>query len=206
MPTSVTGKPNSHFSPGMIPLMGNRRQASGFTLIEVLVVIVIIGTIVTIALLSMSLVSDDRELVQERTRLVSLFETIQDEAAMQGREFGIEFMVSAYRFVEFDPFTRTWAEVPGEDLFRQRTLPEGMEFELYVDEKRVVLRDEPRQFDDPKKNSMLSSNGNYTPHVFVFASGESTVFELRMRRDVNEQELVIRSDIFGDIEIVENEG
>jgi general secretion pathway protein H len=60
--------------------MQNRQRNQGFTLIEILVVIVIVATIVSMALLSVGLVGEDAELDKERLRLASVIETIQDEA------------------------------------------------------------------------------------------------------------------------------
>ena len=119
--------------------MFSKRQASGFTLIEILVVIVIVGTVLSIVVLSTGIIPDDEEILVERTRMTALLETVQDEAMMQGREFGLEIMTSAYRFVEFDPLTRQWMEVPGDELYRLRELPEGIEFELYIDDKRIQI-------------------------------------------------------------------
>jgi general secretion pathway protein H len=126
------------------------RKSSGFTLVEILVVVIIIATITGIALLSINLIADDRELDTERKRLATLIELAQDEAMMQGREFGLELMTSTYRFVEFDPYAYEWSEILGDEVFRMRNLPDGMEFELYVEDKRVVLDNDPQQFEDPE--------------------------------------------------------
>ncbi len=185
--------------------MSSLRKEHGFTLIEILVVVIIIATISGIALMSMNLISDDRELDTERKRLATLIEVAQDEAMMQGREFGLEMMTSTYRFVEFDPFTSQWSEVPGDDIFRLRKLPEGMEFELYVEDKRVVLENDPKEFKDPDDAGMSLAKETYAPHVFVFSSGESTSYEIRLKRPLNDQQLVMRGNILGDIEFVDEE-
>ncbi len=181
------------------------RKSHGFTLIEILVVVVIVATIVGTVVLSMGLVGDDRELDTERNRVASLIEVAQDEAMMQGREFGIEFMQTSYRFVEFDPFTFQWSEVPFDDLFRLRELPEEMEFDLFIEGQRISLELDPRQFSDPEEDDSPTGFMDYEPHVFVFSSGEATPFELRIRRDISDQEVVMRGDIFGDIEFGEEE-
>ena len=178
------------------------RTTRGFTLIEILVVVIIIATVSGIALMSIGLLGDDRELKTERQRLASLIEVAQDEATMQGREFGLEMMTSTYRFVEFDPYASLWSEIIGDELFRLRQLPEGMEFELYVEDKRIVLKDDPKEFDDPNKASMSLTVEKYAPHVFVFSSGESTAYEIRIRRPQDDQQRVMRGDIFGEIEFV----
>ncbi|MGI9223336.1 MAG: type II secretion system minor pseudopilin GspH [Woeseiaceae bacterium] len=185
----------------MVPPRNNR----GFTLIEILVVVVIVATIVGTVVLSMGLIGDDRELDTERNRIASLIEVAQDEAMMQGREFGIEFMLTSYRFVEYDPFGFQWSEVPGDELFRLRELPEEMELDLYLEGQRITLEIDPRQFADPEDDESSTTFEDYEPHIFVFSSGEATPFELRLRRGVNDQELVMRGDIFGDIEFGEEE-
>ncbi len=181
------------------------RKQPGFTLIEILVVVIIVATISSIALMSINLVGDDRELNAERKRLAALIELAQDEAMMQGREFGLELMTSTYRFVEFDPFTAQWREVLGDDLLRQRKLPEGMEFELYIEDKRVVLTNDPQEFEDPEETSRSLSDETYAPHIFVFSSGESTAYEIRLRRPSNDQQLAMRGTILGEIELLDQE-
>ncbi|MDJ0709705.1 MAG: type II secretion system minor pseudopilin GspH [Woeseiaceae bacterium] len=190
MPTSGTGKLS---------------KARGFTLIEVLVVIVIVATVVSMALLAVGVGGEDEELDTERRRLAALIETVRDEAAFQGREFGIEFTTSAYRFVEFDPLARRWDEVPFDDLYRLRTLPEGLEFELFIDEKRVLLTTDPKKIDDPDEQPLGTGVQVYVPHLFVFASGESTAFELRLWRPQTDAELVLTGDILGQIRFAEDE-
>jgi len=180
--------------------MATHKPESGFTLIEILVVIFIIATIASMTLLSIGIVGDDRDLDTERKRLATVLEVAQDEALMQGREFGVEFTTNAYRFVEFDPFTRQWGEVQGDDLFRLRTLPEGMEFELFIDDKRITLNREPAKLEDPDDNDPASEVQTYAPHLFVFASGEATAFEIRLRRFNPSQELAMQGDILGNID------
>lgn len=181
------------------------QKARGFTLIEILVVVIIIAIISGVALMSINLIGDDRELDTERKRLAALIEVAQDEAMMQGREFGLELMTSTYRFVEFDPFTYQWSEVQGDELFRLRQLPEGMEFDLYVEDKRIVLDNDPKEFEDPDKAGISLTGETYAPHVFIFSSGESTSYEVRLRRPLNDQELIMRGDVLGNIEFMEEE-
>ncbi|MCG8371012.1 MAG: type II secretion system minor pseudopilin GspH [Proteobacteria bacterium] len=184
--------------------MRARRRQSGFTLIEMLVVIVIVATIISLAMLSVGVVGEDEELDKERRRLASLIETVQDDAMLQGREFGIELMTSSYRFVEFDPFTRQWAEVPGDELYRLRELPPGIEFELFIDGKRIPLERDPKKLADPDE-PMTRRIEPFAPHLFVFASGEATVFELHLRRPQTDGRLVMRGDVLGEIRFGEDD-
>jgi general secretion pathway protein H len=185
--------------------MSCRRQARGFTLIELLVVIVIVATVTSIVVLSIGILGEDTELDTERRRMAALIENVQDEALMQGREFGIEIMTSAYRFVEYDPLGRQWVDVPGDDLYRLRELPEGIEFELYIDDKRVELVNDPQKLVDPNDQTLSAATQTYVPHLFVFASGEASAFEIRLRRPQTQTELIMRGDILGEIEFGEDD-
>ena len=179
--------------------MNVRSPSRGFTLVEILVVVIIIATIASIALLSINVAGDDTELDKERRRFASLIETIQDEAVLQGREFGIEVMTSSYRFVEFDPLTRQWAEIPFDELYRLRQLPEGLEFELFIDERRIDLKNDAARLTDPDDRPSGRTNP-FAPHLFVFASGEATVFELHIVRPEQDRRLVLRGDVLGELE------
>ena len=166
--------------------------------------IVIVAIIISIATLSFSVAGEDDELDKERLRFASLVETVQDDALLQGREFGVEIMTSSYRFLEFDPLTRQWAEVPGDDLYRLRYLPEGLEFELFIDEKRIPLENDPKVLDDPDK-PMTPGFEPFKPHLFVFASGESSAYEIHFWRRQTDNRLVMRGDVLGQIEFGEDD-
>ena len=94
--------------------MNSPRLSRAFTLIEILVVVSIIGIVLSIAVISLGVLGDDRELREEARRFAALVQVAQDEALMQGREFGIEFMSNGFRFVEYDPFLNRWDEVIGD--------------------------------------------------------------------------------------------
>jgi len=185
--------------------MFGMRKNRGFTLIEILVVIVIIGTVLSIVVLSMGIVPEDEEILTERTRLTALLETVQDEAMMQGREFGLEIMTTAYRFVEFDPLTRQWMEVPGDDLYRLRDLPEGVEFELFIDDARVLLEIDPQKIEDPDNTMSQTGSKVFAPHLYIFASGEASAFELRLIRPQTRHELIMSGNILGEIKFGEDD-
>lgn len=176
-------------------------RGGGFTLIEVLVVVVIIGFISAIVVLSVGTLGDDRELQTEARRITSLIEMASDEATLQGRDFGLELLQGGYRFVEYDPITGQWSEVFGDDLMRPRTLAENTEFELILEDRRVLLKidaaDTARDGDDDDRD--LSND--YLPHILILSSGDITPFNLEIIRNTDRSSVVLSASASGELKV-----
>ena len=165
----------------------------------------VIGIIISIALLSLGVLGDDRQLRREAQRLTSLLAVAQEEAVMQGREFGLELMLDSYRFVEYDAFQSRWIEVTSDDTFRARQLPEDVQLELWLEDKIVLLKPEPQDMGD-SSSPLQNSAKAYAPHVMIFSSGESTPFELHVVRPDRQQSVAMRGDVTGTIEFIADGG
>ena len=175
-------------------------RSGGFSLIEILVVIVIIGIVMSIAILSITLAGGDNQLQEEAQRMVSLVDVAQDESLLQGREFGLEFMQGAYRFVEFDPLTRQWSEIVGDDTLRLREVPEELELELYVEDRRVTLKQDPaRMVSEDEDRPGIE---RYAPHVLIYSSGDMSPFEVHFVRRIDNNVVAVQGDLAGKLEIV----
>lgn len=194
-----------------------RGPRSGFTLIELLVVLIIIGTVTAVVLLSFGLLGSERALEDEARRLRSLVELAEDEALMQGREFGLEFMQSGYRFVEYDPFRNRWLEIIDDDLLRERALEEGLTFELFLEDRAVALRESPMRIEEDDEDESGDGPGyaardpdeddhdDYAPHVLIMSSGEVTPFDVAIMRDVDDAGIVLAMNEAGQLEIRDDE-
>ncbi len=178
------------------------RGVNGFTLIEILVVLIIVGIISAITLMSFGLLGgDDRNLERDARRISSLIEVVNDDALLQGRDFGLEFMIAGYRWVEHDPILNQWFEVADDEVMRERQLDPGVEFELYLEEHRVLLQEEAKETetDEDKPNRDLTDD--YLPHVLVLSSGDVTPFELRLIRISDRAEIVLTMSPSGEMKI-----
>lgn len=93
------------------------RAVSGFTLVELLVVMVIIGITLGLATLN-AIPSPRQDLQQEAKRLALLLQLARDEAIVRNRLVAFEANGERYRFV-----VRTdtgWEPVTRDDLLRER--------------------------------------------------------------------------------------
>lgn len=195
MLTSATGTSSS------APRQATRRQQAGFTLIEILVVVVIVGIISSVVLLSTSLIDDDREAQQSVRRMASLVELAADEALLQGRDFGLEFRERGYRFVEYDPFQERWFEVLGDELLRPRELPEELRFELYLEDRRVLLPADAARLEVDEDSPVSNAANDYAPHALIMSSGQLTPFRVELWRNNQPLELALDVDPAGEIGI-----
>ncbi len=102
------------------------RHHRGFTLIEVLVVVVIIG--ITLSLVIVNFARDDkRVLTDEVQRLGLLLEHAHDEAVASAQMLGWNADAQGFRFaVATGP--DTWSAMPGDEIFRARNWSSGVSF------------------------------------------------------------------------------
>jgi general secretion pathway protein H len=94
------------------------RKASGFTLVELMVVMVIIG--LTLGLVSLNAVPSPRQdLQKEAQRIALLLQLARDEAIVRNRLVTFEANSERYHFLVRNE-TR-WDPLPGDDLLRERS-------------------------------------------------------------------------------------
>ena len=186
--------------------VGRRAALRGFTLIELLVVIALLGILVSIAVVSFNLIGDDRGVQKEILRISSLIDLASEEAQMQGREYGIEFLQSGYRFVEYDPFLDAWSEVIGDDLLRPRSLQEDMELELRLEDHRVLLQAEAKETQQEEEEEQRMNDrdltDDYLPHVLILASGDITPFQLFVVRLTDRRTVGLELKFGGELEVI----
>ena len=150
--------------------MRTSRTTAGFTLIEILVVVFIIGIMTAGVLLSVNLTGSDHELQTESERLAALMTYARDAAEMQTRELGLACSAQGYEFLAFDARTGQWGSIQEDDALRARKLPAGLLIHLTVEAHDIVFK--PPLATDVKK-----------PDVMIFSNGDISSFELNMARE-----------------------
>lgn len=142
--------------------------AAGFTLMELLVVLSIIGIVTGGALLSFGLLGPDRRLTDEADRLEALLGLAADRAELEVRDYGLRLRPDGYEFMVWDARSRAWQPIL-DDALRPRRWPAGIVAELDLDGRRTALPKENRPADPPQ--------------LGVDARGEFTSFAIRLRRE-----------------------
>ncbi len=163
-------------------------RCRGFTLIELMVVIVIVGIITSLAALSVGRSGDD-QLGEEVRRLAALCELASEEAIITGRQFGVHLTPQGYRFLVYRE--GQWQDPQDDRLLRERHLPEELDavLRLYVDGLAVVLDEESGVQKTPSKKGsvqgqeqeqglLAEADEGPRPQLLFLSSGEQSPAEL----------------------------
>jgi general secretion pathway protein H len=144
---------------------------AGFTLMEVLVVVFLIGIIAGFASLSISQ-NTSRTLEEEAERLYALLRMAGEEAVLMGEELAMQFTPKAYRFVKLEE--EEWRPLEDDKLFREREIPAGVSLELVVEGVTMRLAE-----DTQPSRIMLLSSGEMTPFELVLSNAADDRYVLR---------------------------
>jgi general secretion pathway protein H len=167
-------------------------RSRGFTLVEILVVVVIMAIVISLAVLSIGVTGRDTQLDDEGRRIQGLMDLLHERAVLEGRDFGMRIEPAAYEFVVYDSDHDRWTNIIDEAVFRHRDLPKGVTFRLELDSIAVVLK--------PIDRSLISQDTPPPPpQVAIAASGEGTPFRLTLERPETQAHALVDGDAFGKI-------
>lgn len=144
----------------------------GFTLLEIVVVVFIIGIILSFATLSIG----DRGRLQtvqtEAQRLTTLLELASQESILQAKEFALQITQDGYLFLVFED--NEWHVIEGDPVLRERHLPVGMQLDIKLGGQAVILGDEEQG---------QRKKADRAPRIYLLSSGGMTPFEATLHEE-----------------------
>ena len=163
--------------------MHSRRSAQGFTLLEILVVVVIIGILASFATLAISSRSLSDQLDLEGERLKQLIGLAAEEAQVKGINLGLSYQPDGYTFLSLGP-DGIWTPYDETGIFRPRELHQAVELSLRI-EGQLVAPADPKAEQPP------------APQILILASGEVTPAQLDLEIPGFEGAVQLKVDGFG---------
>lgn len=161
----------------------DRTASKGFTLLEIVVVIAIIGIVMSLAVISLNPDKED-ELKTEADRLVALASLAAQESVMLSREYALELSHDGYDFLVFEE--QQWSPVE-DKIFRPRNLPQGIYMDVFFEGEEYDF------FSDGNKNE----EEEHKPRIFMLSSGEMTPFEIIIHSEDIAHSYHINGDLSG---------
>ena len=154
-------------------------RQNGFTLLELLVVVVIVAILFTYTTLAIRSDTPEEIIKKEAQRMERLVQLALEEAILRGEEYGIEIFLDGYRFLRFDVTENRWLPLSDDKILRQRELPLEMELELNLEDTEIVieLASEPmseQELDLNIDNDENDEDEKAKPQIFLLSSGEIT--------------------------------
>ena len=151
--------------------------STGFTFIEILIVVAIIGILAGVVVLHSIGADRHRNLQTEAERLAALIELARAEALSRNESWGLFVGRTRYGFKVYDELTGTW-RAASKNTFRTRNAPPDMAFSLQVEGLSRLDASSDQFVGGPERPESDEDDGNEAdlPQVLILASGEQTPF------------------------------
>ena len=158
--------------------MQARPISKGFTVIEILVVLLIVTILAGVTIARLPTFSRNADFETETRRLQLLFNMARQESVLDSTEFGFRLTDDGYKFLKFDDGSQSWKDA--ESPFQVRLLP---------DELRLVIEADSKGF------SFLGEN---LPPILILSSGENTPFRLILQSKLQRASRTLMSEGYGE--------
>jgi len=139
-------------------------QPRGFTLIEILVVVIVVAVLMGVVVNSFTGVDREQTLRGYIERLALRIEIARDRALQSNREWGVFVDDEGVRFAAFDEVNGEWI-LQSEKPFSPDNYDAEVRFKVEVEDLPGALLDPADKDDD-------------IPQIVLFSSGETTPFEI----------------------------
>lgn len=164
-----------------------RISARGFSLIEILVVVVIVALMAAIMTVAVGALGGDSEIDDELARIADVVAVSLETAELEGRDYGLRLEPAGYEVMVFDG-RRGWTSAPGDSWFELHELPAGVSVALEAEGRRVLLKTS----DTPETR---------LPQVITFGSGDVTPYRITLSRQGGGATRTLVGSVDGSIEV-----
>ena len=160
------------------------RQSQGFTLLEMMIVVILMGLMAVAVIPSIGQSGPKKKMEQQAKKFIAITELVMDETVLSGQFIGIVVDPDGYHFVVYKD--EKWQPMTSDRLTTEHKMDEGISLEVIVDGLPLKQSDEENEswFDDDDPFAGDSDNLDEEkkkfpePQIMLFPSGEVTPFEL----------------------------
>lgn len=169
------------------PQRGSLR-ARGFTLIEILVVLVIIAVMTSAALYRITVTGVDRGLELEGDRLSDVIAAATQQSGLEGRDLGLHLMPDRYEVLAYSAFRNEWQALAEDRTYAVHELPAGVQMTVEVEGKAAVLK-------------VPVDKEPVVPQIIISAAGDATSYRITFARDGTDHTFVVEGQADGTLKI-----
>ncbi|MDP5135147.1 type II secretion system minor pseudopilin GspH [Rheinheimera baltica] len=158
-----------------------RQQVLGFTLLELMLVILLIGLLASVVVINFAGESRKERLDDEAARFQQLFHFAAETAMLKQQEWGLYVMPDRYGFLYYSNNDAKWLEATEPRGLQQHILPEDITISLELEGLPGADTNLLSQLDwvlDDQDETDEESEIPVLPQVFVLSSGEISPFQL----------------------------
>ena len=177
-----------------------KKRAAGFTLIEILLVLVLLATSAVAVIMTLPESKEDK-VKEEAARFHHLVQLLGEDALLNGIDYGIRIERHRYQFLELT--SKDWQPVAQSRFFTDVEV--GDDIDLRVEMGGYSWQDKDRLFkpgslfDEDLFAEQTDKDKIKPPQIVVMASGEYTPFTLAFEVDGVNQFWRIQADELGQL-------
>lgn len=160
---------------------GGISTKKGFTLVEVMLVMLLIGLLATTVVMNLSSDSREDKLNKEAERFQQLFQFVAETAMLKQQEWGLYITPEQYGFLYYDNDEEKWLPAEEPASLQAYELPEHIALQLELEglpgAETNLLSELNWQLDEDDAMPEDTTTP-VLPQVFVLSSGEISPFKL----------------------------
>jgi len=155
------------------------RFSRGFTLIEVMLVVALIGAIATLVQINFVSGGPEEKLKQASARFAGVFDLAAEYSMLNNVELGLLVEDKQYQFVGYDGVR--WSALTDNEILATHKLAEGIEISLQLEDLPI---DEPQLFDaetfvvEEEDGFEKEEEKRIIPQIYILSGGDITPFSL----------------------------